>query len=45
MNKATDLYLKERFKTFPTIIWFLYLHDLEVEKKLLFLMSTNSGVD
>ena len=37
--------LKDLFKTFPTVIWFLHLHDFNVEKYVLLLMPMNSGVD
>ena len=45
LQTSNTTHLKEHFKIFPTVIWFLYLHDLDVEKKTIFLMSMNFGVD
>ena len=33
LQTSNTTHLKENFKTFLTLIWFLYLHVLDIEKK------------
>ena len=44
LQTSNTTHLKEHFQAFLIVIWFLHLHDLDVEKKVLLLRSMNSNL-
>jgi hypothetical protein len=39
---SNTTHIKEHFKAVPMVMWFLHLHDWDIEKKALLLRSMNS---
>jgi len=42
---SNTTHMKEHFKAVPTVMWFLHLHDWNIEEKALLLRSMNSDFE